>query len=176
MAETLFSIDRKNFRNCQELYRGARDEEYYRGDYWIEDANVIEVRAERKPVGPVSIILLRSATRLFFRRTRAHIREDGTDLCVLWFIKRGKLIVSNQKGSRAGKPGDFVITRSTSPFFIECQPDEEGVHETLHATVPAHVLRNFTPPRHERRPFHADGAAGTRHRGKHSHRCVRRRG
>jgi AraC-like DNA-binding protein len=145
MAETLFSIDRKNFKNCQKLYRGARDEEYYSGDYWIEDASVIEVRAERKSVGPISIILLRSATKLFFRRTRQHIREDATDLSVLWFVKRGRLAVSNQMGARTAQPGDFVITRSMSPFLIECQPDDESVHEVLHVTAPSHILRAFVP-------------------------------
>ncbi len=142
MAETLFSFDRKNFRECQNLFRGERDQEYYTGDYWIEDASVIDVRAERKSVGPISIIMLRSATKLSFRRTRQHIRDDATDLSVLWFVKHGRLAFSNQCGNKVAQPGDFAITRSMSPFFIECQPDEEAVHEVLHVTVPTHILRS----------------------------------
>ncbi|RJF91229.1 helix-turn-helix transcriptional regulator [Sphingomonas cavernae] len=145
MAETLFALDKRNYRECQTLFRGQRDQEYYQGDYWIEDASVVDVRAERKPVGPASIILLRSATRLFFRRTRQHIRQDATDLSVLWFVKRGGLVISNQCGNRTAHPGDFVITRSMSPFFIECQPDDAGVHEVLHVTVPTHILRAHIP-------------------------------
>lgn len=145
MAETLFSFDRKNYRECQDRFRGERDQEYYRGDFWIEDASVIDVRAERKAVGPISIIRQRSATNLFFRRTRQHIREDATDLSILWFVKHGSLAFSNQCGNKVANPGDFVITRSMSPFFIECRVDGEGLHEQLHITVPTHILRAHIP-------------------------------
>jgi AraC-like DNA-binding protein len=143
MAETLFSIDRRNYHDCQSRFRGERDLEYYRGDFWIEDASIIDVRSERKAVGPISIIRQRSATNLFFRRTRQHIREDATDIAVLWFVKRGRMAFSNQCGNRIANPGDFAITRSMSPFFIECQTDAEQVHEMLHLTVPTHILRSF---------------------------------
>jgi AraC-like DNA-binding protein len=145
MAETLFNIDRRNFRDCQSRFRGERDLEYYRGDFWIEDTSIIDVRSERKAVGPISIIRQRSATNLSFRRTRQHIREDATDISILWFVKRGRLAFSNQCGNRIANPGDFAITRSMSPFFIECQTDGEQVHEMLHLTVPTHILRSFIP-------------------------------
>jgi AraC-like DNA-binding protein len=141
MAEPLFALDRANYHDCQSLFRGERAQEYYRGDYWVEAADGVDVRAERRAVGPHSIIRVRSATRQFFRRTRQHIREDATDLCVLWFVKRGQLNLSGQGGSQLARPGDFLITRSMSPFFIECDPDEHGVHEVLNVTVPTHVLR-----------------------------------
>lgn len=145
MAEMLFTFDRRNYRECQKSFRGERDQEYYRGDFWIEDASVIDVRAERKTVGPISIIRQRTATNLFFRRTRQHIREDATDLCVLWFVKHGKLAFSNQCGNKVAYPGDFAITRSMMPFFIECQVDADSVHEQLHVTVPTHILRAHIP-------------------------------
>jgi AraC-like DNA-binding protein len=141
MAETLFALDRRNFQECQTLFRGERGQEYYLGDFWIEDATTIEVKSERKTVGPISIIRQRSATNLFFRRTRQHIREDATDLSVLWFVRQGSLTFSNQCGNRVVKPGEFAVTRSMSPFFIECRPGGEGVHEVLHVTVPTHILR-----------------------------------
>ncbi len=31
MAEMLFTFDKGNFRECQELFRGPRAQEYYRG-------------------------------------------------------------------------------------------------------------------------------------------------
>ncbi len=145
MAETLFSFDRRNYRDCQDKFRGDREQEYYRGDFWIEDASTIEVRSERKAVGAVSIIKQRSATNLSFRRTRQHIREDATDLSILWFVKHGKLAFSNQCGNKVAQPGDFAITRSMSPFFIECQVDADSVHELLHVTVPTHILRAHIP-------------------------------
>jgi len=142
MAETLFAVDRRNYQECQKLFRGERGQEYYLGDFWIEDASTIEVRSERKAVGPVSIIRQRSATNLFFRRTRQHIREDATDLAVLWFVRRGSLVFSNQCGNRVIKPGEFAITRSMSPFFFECRPGVDEANEVLHVTVPTHILRS----------------------------------
>jgi len=141
MAETLFTFDRRNFRECQDKFRGERDQEYYRGDFWIEDASNVEVRSERKAVGAISTIRQRSASNLFFRRSRQHIREDATDLAILWFVKHGELAFSNQCGNKVAKPGDFAITRSMSPFFIECRTDGDGLHELLHVTVPTHILR-----------------------------------
>lgn len=145
MADKLFSVDKGNFRDCQSLFRGEREQEYYRGDFWIEDTSRIEVRSERKAVGAISIIKQRSATNLFFRRTRQHIREDATDLSILWFVKHGSLAFSNQCGNKVAQPGDFAITRSMSPFFLECQVDQDSVHEVLHVTVPTHILRAHIP-------------------------------
>ncbi|MCB2077945.1 MAG: AraC family transcriptional regulator, partial [Novosphingobium sp.] len=145
MAEKLFAVDKANVRECQALFRGERDQEYYLGDFWIEDASKVDVRSDRKAVGPISIIRQSSATNLYFRRTRQHIREDATDLSILWFVKQGKLAFSNQCGNKVAQPGDFAITRSMSPFFIECQTDSDAVHEVLHVTVPTHILRKHIP-------------------------------
>lgn len=142
MAETLFSCDKRNYRECQHLFRGAREQEYYTGDFWIEDASNVDVRSERKAIGAISIIRQRSATNLFFRRSRQHIREDATDLSILWFVKHGELAFSNQCGNKLARPGDFVITRSMSPFFIECRTGSDGMNEVLHITVPTHILRS----------------------------------
>jgi AraC-like DNA-binding protein len=145
MGETLFSFNRRNFRKCQDKFRGEREQEYYRGDFWIGDSGTIDVRSERKCVGPFAIIRQRSATNLFFRRTRQHIREDATDLSILWFVKFGKIAFSNQCGTQTVPPGGFAITRSMAPFFMECQIDEDSVHEVLHMTVPTHILRELVP-------------------------------
>ena len=142
MPETLFSLNKKNYRDCQKVFRGERDQEYYRGDFWIEDGSAVDVKSERKAVGAISIIRQRSATNLCFRRTRQHIREDATDISILWFVKHGTLAFSNQCGNKTARPGDFAVTRSMEPFFIECETDDEHVHEILHVTVPTHILRS----------------------------------
>lgn len=145
MTETLFAFNERNYQECQQAFRGARNEEYYMGDYSIEAGSVIDVRAEKKAVGACSIIRLRSKSRLFFRRAWSHIREDATDVAVLWFVKRGSLRVSHQAGNSVAKAGDFFVTKSLTPFFMECQTDEEAVHEVLHVIVPSHLLRRFIP-------------------------------
>jgi AraC family transcriptional activator of tynA and feaB len=145
MTETLFVFDKGNYRECQRAYRGEKNQEYYLGDYVIEAGSVIDVRADRKAVGSCSIISLRSRTRLSFRRSWSHIREDATDVAVLWFVKRGTLRISHQCGQSVAEAGDFAITKSMTPFYIECQPDGDSLHEVLHVIVPTHVFRRFVP-------------------------------
>lgn len=145
MTEMLFAFDERNYLECQNAFRGDNNQEYYLGDYSIEAGSTIDVRADKKAVGSCSIIRLRSKTRLFFRRSWSHIREDATDVTVLWFVKRGNLCVSHQTGSSTARAGDFVITKSMSPFTMQCNTDDESVHEVLHVIVPTHVFRRFIP-------------------------------
>ncbi|MFT4054697.1 MAG: AraC family transcriptional regulator [Novosphingobium sp.] len=142
MAETLFSFETHAQRDC--LFHGGRGQEYCRGDIWIaEGATTGDLHAQRKAVGAMAIIRRGSAANLFFRRSRRHIREDATDLSILWFVRRGELAVSNQCGGKVAKAGDFLITRSMSPFFVECRTGEDGMHEVLNLAVPTHILRGF---------------------------------
>jgi AraC-like DNA-binding protein len=141
MTETLFAFDLNNFRECQASFRGDRAQEYYLGDYTIEAGSVIDVRAERKAVGPCSLIRLRSRTRLFFRRAWSHIREDATDVTVLWFVKRGSLSVSGPAGDGLASAGDFALTRSMTPFAMECRVDAEAQFEVFHVVLPTHLFR-----------------------------------
>lgn len=143
MTETLFAFDERNYQECQQAFRGDNNQEYYLGDYAIEAGSTIDVRAEKKAVGSCSIIRLRSRTKLSFRRSLAHIREDATDVMVLWFVKRGSLNVSHQCGTSTARAGDFVITKSMSPFNIECRPDDDSVHEVLHVVLPTLMFRQF---------------------------------
>jgi len=145
MTETLFAFDKRNYQQCQQGFRGERNQEYYLGDYSIEAGSVIDVRAEKKAVGSCSIIRLRSRTRLFFRRSWPHIREDATDVTVLWFVKRGSLCIAHQGGYSVANAGDFAITRSMTPFTIECQTDDESAHEVFHVVIPTHVFRRYVP-------------------------------
>jgi AraC family transcriptional regulator, positive regulator of tynA and feaB len=145
MTETLFAFDKGNYQECQTAYRGEKNQEYYLGDYTIEAGSVIDVRAEKKAVGSCSIIRLQSKTRLSFRRSWTHIREDATDVTVLWFVKRGRLSITHQCGQSIAEAGDFAITKSMTPFYIECQTDKESMHEVLHVIVPTHVFRRFIP-------------------------------
>lgn len=158
MTETLFAFDKHNYHQCQQAFRGSNNQEYYLGDYLIEGGGEIDVRADKKAVGSCSIIRLRSRSRLFFRRSWRHIREDATDVTVLWFVKRGSLSVSHSGGESVARAGDFTVTRSMSPFTMECQPDEQSRHEVMHIIVPTHIFRSFFP--HEIKPGFTVSAAG----------------
>src|SRR5579862_4701028 len=143
MSETLFAYNQHNYRQCQQSYRGAEHQEYYFGHYSIESGPVIDVRAERQVAGACSIIRLRSRNRLFFRRSWWHIQADATDVAVLWFVKRGGLRISYQNGQSLVKAGNFTITHSMTPFFMECQTDAGLLLEVLHVVIPTHLLRRF---------------------------------
>ena len=145
MTETLFAFDQRNYRSCQSSFRGSGNQEYYRGDFWIEARSAMDVRADRKAAGGCSIIRLSSNTSLHFRRSWSHIREDSTDVTVLWFVKRGTLCVSHQRGHTIAAAGDFLVTKSTTPFFIECRVGEDSMHEVLHVVVPTPLLSSYIP-------------------------------
>jgi len=145
MAETLFSFDKNNYQDCQERYRGDNKQEYYLGDYTIEAGSVIDVRADKKSVGSCSIINLYSKTRLTFNRSWYHIRQDATDVVVLWFVKSGALRIANSTGTAVANAGDFAITKSMTPFTIDCLVGSDSHHEVLHVLIPAHVFRQYIP-------------------------------
>lgn len=145
MAEVLFAFDKYNYKNCQNQYRGDKNQEYYLGDYTIEAGSVIDVRAEKTSIGACSIINLSSKTKLQFNRSWYHIRQDATDVIVLWFVKRGKLSINHAGGKAIARAGDFAITKSMTPFSITCSVGDDAQHEVLHVLVPAHVFREFLP-------------------------------
>lgn len=127
------------------LYRGPRNEEYYLGDYTLESGSSIDVRADRKTAGSCSLIRLSSRNRQYFRRSWSHIRADGTDVAILWFVKRGGLSIVHPTGRSIARAGDFAITYSTTPFYMECDTDEQSVHQVFHAVIPTHLLRRLIP-------------------------------
>jgi AraC-like DNA-binding protein len=145
MTETLFTFDERNYRDCQQSYRGDVNQEYYLGDYTIESASNIEVRADRKGVGSSSIINLHSRTRLRFDRSWSHIQQDATDVIVLWFVKHGSMEIRTPEGLGVAEAGDFAITKSMQPFSICCETDDEFVHDVLHVIVPTYEFRRFVP-------------------------------
>lgn len=145
MPESLFSLNEWNVCEAKNRFRRRDQQEYYARDFRMDSAQRADVRSNRVMSGPISIVNQWSRTNIQFRRTQKHIREDGTDLSILWFVKRGHLSCSDQHGTKTAKAGDFAITRSIFPFLIECQVDPDSLHEVLHVTVPTHVLKNHLP-------------------------------
>lgn len=145
MTEKLFAFDERNYHECQTGFRGVNNQEYYLGEYTIDAGSTIDVRADKKAVGAYSIIRLRSKSRLFFRRSWTHIREDATDVTVLWFVKRGSLSISHQSGNSVAHAGDLAVTKSMAPFTMECRTDEQSLFDVVHVVVPTHIFRRFTP-------------------------------
>lgn len=143
MLESLFSFDETNYRACQKFFRGNDNQEYYLGEYAIDDGAEIDVCAQRKVVGPYSLIRLSSKSQLYFRRSWAHIRDDAVDVTILWFVKKGSLSVSHQCGDIEVKSGEFTLTRSTTPLTVVCHTDESGCHEVFHIVVPTYRFQGY---------------------------------
>jgi AraC-like DNA-binding protein len=145
MPEVLFAFDEHNYKNCQNSFRGEKNQDYYLGDYSIEAGSTINVSAEKTTVGPNSVMRLRSSNRLRFRRSWPHIRQDSIDVTVIWFVKRGRISVTTQSGRSTAKKGHLVITRSLTPFHSECDAGDDGMLDVVHVVVPTHILRNYIP-------------------------------
>lgn len=145
MRDVILACDSNNYVTRQAAYRGPLGQEYYEGDYQILAAGNVEVRIEKCASCAFPIMNLWACCELRFRRGWNHIRSDNTDLSIVWFVKRGRIAVSDHAGRHLVESGECTITRSLQPFYIENLLDEESVHEALHVVVPTHVIRSYIP-------------------------------
>jgi len=145
MPDLIFACDEHDYRGREHEYRGPNGQEYYEGDYQILPGPHVSVRIEKSLSGTYSILNLRSASPLRFRRSWHHIRQDKTDVCVLWFIKHGSIRLSRSGGTVTVNSGECTITRSLQPFVMDCLVDEQSTHEALHVIGPTHIFRSFIP-------------------------------
>jgi AraC family transcriptional regulator, positive regulator of tynA and feaB len=145
MGEIIFACDATNYVSRQSEYRGPERQEYYEGDYEIVPGAHVEVRIERGLACSCPILNLHTRSELPFRRSWAHIRRDRTDVSIIWFVKRGRIAVSDQGGRSVIETGECTLTRSLQPFYMENLLDDESVNEVLHVVVPTHILRTYVP-------------------------------
>jgi AraC family transcriptional activator of tynA and feaB len=145
MRDVILACDSNNYVTGQAGYRGPQRQEYYEGDYQILPGANLEVRIEKCASCTFPIMNLWASSELRFRRSWNHIRSDNTDLSIVWFVKRGRLAVSDHGGRHLIESGECTITRSLQPFYIENLVDKDSVHEALHVVVPTHALRSYIP-------------------------------
>ncbi len=145
MSELIFTCTGREHLARQNEFRGPNRQEYYEGDNEIVPCRNINVLIERGLAGTYSVLNLRSTTPIRFRRNLQHIRQDGTDVCVLWFVRQGSIVLSRPGGEVTVQRGECTITRSLQPFAMECQVSQQSVHEVLHVVAPTHILRPHIP-------------------------------
>ena len=145
MAELIFECEGIGQLNRQPGYRRVRRKEYYGGEYQILPGGDVSVRIEKGLDSTYSIINLRSSSQLRFRRNWQHIHQDKTDVSVLWFVKRGSIVLSKASGKHVIKRDQCMITRSLQPFEMDCLLDEDAQHEVLHVIVATHAIRAHIP-------------------------------
>lgn len=145
MQESSVAISHNNYEHSPNTYGGVDTQTSYLGDYSIADGTLTDISVERKSIGSCSIMRVKSKKQLAFNRSWHHIRNDATDVVVLWFVKRGGLRIYHGGKVSTAVAGDFAITKSMSPYFVERTIDNQSAHESLNVLVPSHVFRKFIP-------------------------------
>jgi AraC family transcriptional activator of tynA and feaB len=145
MTSLIFACDSRDYISRRTEYRGPRGQEYYEGDYQIMPGAEIAVRIEKGLECAFPIFNLQTRSDLLFRRSWTHIRRDKTDVTIIWFVKRGRVAISNHSGRHIIEAGECTITRSLQPFIMENLVDEESMNEVLHVVAPTHMLRSYIP-------------------------------
>jgi AraC family transcriptional activator of tynA and feaB len=146
MGDVIFACDKNNYQARQSEFRGPKRQEYYEGDYQISPGDDVEVRIEKGiECSTFSILNLRTRTDLLFKRSWSHIQRDKTDVTSVWFVKRGRVAVSENGETTTIDPGECAITRSLQPFHMEILVDDQSVNEVLHVVAPTQVLRSYIP-------------------------------
>lgn len=145
MGDVIFACNRDNYQARQKEFRGPKRQEYYEGEYLILPSNDVDVRIEKMLDCVYPIFNLRTRTATIFNRSWSHIQKDKTDLAIIWFVKHGRVTISDSGGTQSIEPGECAITRSLQPFRMENLVNEDSLNEVLHVIVPTHVLRSYIP-------------------------------
>lgn len=134
----MFSLDQAGYCTIRLQFGQQRQ---LVGECRASSAAGIEARSQHCQVGPVTINLLRATTLASFRRSPRHIAEDRADLAVLWFVRRGSLILTDPAGERLINPGELGISLSRAPLLAECAVDADGLHEAFHVILDTDLLQ-----------------------------------
>src|SRR5512139_954547 len=120
MGDVIFSYEQDGRRLDKSIYRAVSRREYFDGEYRIEPQPGSSVRIEKGLDAGFSIIRIRSNTPLRFRRSWPHIRKDGLDVSVLWFVEKGSIAFSHAGRTDLILAGRCGISRTLQPFQMEC--------------------------------------------------------
>ena len=140
MPVLAFDMTTANFESRRFEFRGKNGADYYDGDLEPLSPTEVDMQIEKSDSGEYAIYNLRSRTGLAFRRSWAHIRNDKTDVTVIWFVRRGEIAISHPGGRNLIHADECAVTRSSKAFYMELTPDESGWVEAMHVVVPAHKL------------------------------------
>jgi len=103
---------------------------------------------QRRAVGDYALYRLTASQTFAVRRTWSHVREDGVDVVVFWFVRRGRLVVSSPGAAYTVEAGGAAITTSSRAQYMELRPEEERTRgaeagpglEAIRVEAPAHAL------------------------------------
>lgn len=124
---------------------GRYRRDYSHGGYFQPlSAPEAGLSVQRRAVGEYALYRLTASETFAMRRTWSHVREDGVDVVVFWFVRRGRLAVSSPGAAYTVEAGGAAITTSSRAQYMELRP-EEGPEkipglEAIRVEAPAHAL------------------------------------
>lgn len=94
---------------------------------------------------PISLIQITNRARIGFRRAWHHIRADRIGVRTIWFVRRGTAEIVRPDSVLIVKPGESAIVDSNVPFRMRALGDEQALHQSIQAIVPAHLFLSLLP-------------------------------
>lgn len=122
-------------------FRSTISDSYYASEMDMEmPRGEGAVRITGITAGPIAIYHYVTPSRTVARRAWQHIRQDGSDMFVLWCILRGSLHIAQDGREVEVAPGRLGLSGAGTPFRITALPDDRGWHESIQILVPAHLF------------------------------------
>jgi AraC family transcriptional activator of tynA and feaB len=140
MPVQVFDMTTENHQYRRFQFRGENNCDFYDGELTCLSGLNVDMKIEKSVPGQYPIYKLTSRSGLTFRRSWSHIRNDKTNVTVFWFVRHGRIVITQAGKRHFINPHECTITRSSQPLFMELTPDESGCLEVLHIVVPTHKL------------------------------------
>jgi AraC family transcriptional regulator, positive regulator of tynA and feaB len=131
-------------------FRSTVEREYYQSSATVEmPEGDGEIRIDRTAAGGISVLRYSSSSYTQVDRNWKHIRADGSQFFVVWFLVEGKLWITQKDRTAAVEPGSFAISSSAIPFRISSMPDSAGKHISYQILVPHHAIAQHAKALHQ---------------------------
>ena len=144
MTEMLFAFDQRNYP----IARPAFGATVIRNIIWaispsrrVRPSKCAPIR--RPPAAAPSSVAIQHASAFQTLLVAHPGRFDGRHRALVRQAR--EICVSHQRGYTTAVAGDFLVTKSITPFFIECHVGRDAMHEVLHVVVPTHLLTSYIP-------------------------------
>jgi AraC-like DNA-binding protein len=139
----------------------ARD--FYLGSTLLHGSRDFAIRCGEGLNQPIRVWrnVLENATLTFWRNWD-DIRQDGRDVYVLWFVRRGQFTLSQAGHDCAAEAGHCLIMTAGIPFRLQTLLDRQSRHESMCMLVPRHLVSSVSDEIPLAVPVsaeHGDGAA-----------------
>lgn len=114
---------------------------YYRADITIvPTSGKHDMTIEQSALGAIKVMRIRLSNDVIATRTLNHIRACPKDVCLIWFVTSGQVIVEQAGRVAEIQSGSFAISSSRMPFRITSVKCADAVRESYQVVVPSYLL------------------------------------